>query len=530
MGNRLIVTDDEPIEEGRLWLVNGSEFDVDFYLNYDPVAYVQGIEARSIGAVFRLKDSENRPYGEYTLEAREADKPNSPVLASASAQLAEKKGFEAVFYEKAPGEYEMAIFENDYSGCEDPRMEIRHGALQQEISWRLRPSGENPEITPDTRMGSLEQGQYQVVEDITENDYFFEVFVDGELSTFYVDLDSPPELNKYFTVHVLGDLPTFGVTSIEEYDETYIKPASVEPPVPVGTEGNWMQMHEIEVPVAPGVPDSISMPMDAYAQVDDNQPTEFMVESVVGYETNNVETTVRASDADGIVTDFLVDSVEPKYDGFEFLDNTFDRATTIGGTSSQVLRTLADVPVGSYELTLVANRESLNADFDAVDEADYDALVIPGGRAPAHDLRGRRPEAVDLPVPRSRGRAVHAHARRGAGRAGTGAAAPDAQFPLARRDRRLGQPRAGSGVSAPGERRRRRRPLRAVRDGTGGRRKRRDDRAPRRHRRGRCARRRRRRGAGRTSRRGTGSPAPHRRGLGAAGPGGKPPRGRSRPA
>jgi hypothetical protein len=241
-------------------------------------------------------------------------------------------------------------------------MEVRLCSLQEEVSWRLRPSNTaDPRIAADVRTGTLRQGEFQVVDDITENDYFFEVFVDGELSTFYVDLDSPPELNKYFTVHVLGDLPTFGVGSIEEYRETYLAGNSV-PPVPEGEEDRWMQTHEIEVPVAPGVPDSISMPMDAYAQVDDNQPTEFMVESVVGYETNNVETTVRASDADGIVTDFLVDSVEPKYDGFEFLDNTFDRATTIGGTSSQVLRTLADVPVGSYELTLVANRESLNAD------------------------------------------------------------------------------------------------------------------------------------------------------------------------
>jgi hypothetical protein len=211
------------------------------------------------------------------------------------------------------------------------------------------------------RTGTLRQGEFQVVDDITENDYFIETFVDGELSTFFSSVDSPTELNKYFPLYIFGDLPTFGVGSIEEYRETYLSGNSV-PPVPEGEEDRWMQTHEIEVPVAPGVPDSISMPMDAYAQVDDNQPTEFMVESVVGYETNNVETTVRASDADGIVTDFLVDSVEPKYDGFEFLDNTFDRATTIGGTSSQVLRTLADVPVGSYELTLVANRESLNAD------------------------------------------------------------------------------------------------------------------------------------------------------------------------
>ena len=35
------------------------------------------------GPVFRIKGTVDRPYGEYTVEVREKEQPNGPVLASA---------------------------------------------------------------------------------------------------------------------------------------------------------------------------------------------------------------------------------------------------------------------------------------------------------------------------------------------------------------------------------------------------------------------------------------------------------------
>ena len=48
---------------------------------------------------------------------------------------------------------------------------------------------------------------------------------------------------------------------------------------------------------------------------------------------------------------------------------------------------------------------ALNATFDDVDADDYDALVIPGGRAPEYlrlERRGARPSSATSPTPTSR--------------------------------------------------------------------------------------------------------------------------------
>ena len=83
-------------------------------------------------------------------------------------------------------------------------------------------------------------------------------------------------------------------------------------------------------------------------------------------------------------------------------------------------------------------------------------------------VRGRRPDAVDLPLSRSRGRTVSARARRGHCGRRARADRPVGQFPLAGRHRRLGERdfRAGdaaSGRTSPPARCRTRRRLRRAR-------------------------------------------------------------------
>jgi hypothetical protein len=205
-----------PSGESRCWLVNGTDLPVDVYLNYAPVAEVQDLRPGAVGACFCVEGAAGRPYGEYALEVRERDEATGPVLATASVELVEDAGFEAVVHRTASGDFALAVFADDFTPADRPRLEVRHAATPASVGWTVRPAAAADGGDVDVRTGRLSRAEYQVATDVAPGEYVFETYVDGELSAFHRGLVLEP--NRYYVVTVTGAGATVGVRSVEEYE------------------------------------------------------------------------------------------------------------------------------------------------------------------------------------------------------------------------------------------------------------------------------------------------------------------------
>ena len=170
---------DMPIKEARCWILNGTNRDVDIYVNYADQPLITDIQSPSIGPVLTLDGTVDRPYGTYTLEARDKGDPDGPVLASASVPFEEGDSYSAALHRVGQEEYQLSIYTNDYSPSEDARLVARHCASHESVDGEISQNGETPEIPDDPRSGTLERGEWQTATDVTESDYLFEVV--GEL-------------------------------------------------------------------------------------------------------------------------------------------------------------------------------------------------------------------------------------------------------------------------------------------------------------------------------------------------------------
>ncbi|WP_440991653.1 FIMAH domain-containing protein [Haloarchaeobius baliensis] len=335
-----------PIEEARCWLLNGTNRDIDIYVNYDDQPLVTDIQSLSIGPVLTLDGTVDRPYGTYTLEARDKGDPDGPVLASASVPLEEGDSYSAALHRVGQEEYQLSIFTNDYSPSEDARLVARHCAYPEEVDWEISQNGETPEIPDDPRSGTLERGEWQTATDVTESDYLFEVFVDGELVTVEVNLEL--EVETTYAVHIVGEPEPLDIESYEEAEDSALD------------EAKWLLVQAFEVVPGEDVLDTVTAPAPPTSTTDENEGIEFDCDPVDVYQSNLVEQEVSATDPDGYVTGLAIGEVDPPTDGITIVDNSVDRAQVLGDETTATLRVGPDVPDGTYDVELVANPESLN--------------------------------------------------------------------------------------------------------------------------------------------------------------------------
>jgi hypothetical protein len=340
------MTNEQPINEGRVWFVNGSETSVDIFVNYQDQPTLTDVKAMEIGPVLPI-GAPDRPYGEYTFEARAKGLPNSPVLASASIEVEQTESYHAAFHKVGDDEYRISIHALDFSASAETRLEVRHLAFPSEIDWRIEPAAESdPRIPDDFRSGTLQHGEWQQALDVTENQYYFEVTVGGEVVAYQKTIEQ--ELNKMLVVFVVGDLQ----------------------PNPNETQATArVLVDEIQIPTGPKNKDIVTAPAPPASDVDDSLRVSLECDTILTYETNVAEGEADATDPDGVVTGMAIHSVDPASGSFEIPDGAFDFAENIGDTLTATLRCSPDNLPGSYNVRLKANPESLG------ERATRDVLV-----------------------------------------------------------------------------------------------------------------------------------------------------------
>jgi len=339
---------DMPLERARLWTINGTERSIDVYANYADQPLATDIEATSIGSAIDISGEGDRPYGTYTLAARDAGEPDGDVLASASVPVDEGDSYSAVLHRAGEFDYQMSIYRNDYSPSQDARVVVRHCAYPETIDWGFFENGETPRIPDDPRSGTLSRGQWQEATDVTEQDYLFQVLVDGEVAAF--DANYEFEVETTYVVYVVGDPEPLFLPDEPPYEES--QDSGID-------ESQWLLLHAFEVFPGADQADTVTPPTEPVSTTDTNAAIEFDCEALRLYETNRLETEVRATDPDGIVTGLAIDAVDPPTDGVTVVDNSVDRAFHPGGTTTATLRVAPDVPPDRYEVRVIANPESL---------------------------------------------------------------------------------------------------------------------------------------------------------------------------
>ncbi|MFC4548775.1 MULTISPECIES: DUF4397 domain-containing protein [Halorussus] len=330
------MTNERPTQDARCWLLNTADRAVDVYVNYreTPLTTIQPTEDQG---VFSIDSDANGTYGTYTFEARAEGNLDGEVLASVSVEFTEGDSYSAVFHRSDDATYELSVYENDFSPSDDSRFEIRHTGAPERIDWRLFPKSEaDPRISDDERSGSLSRAQWQQAIDVTENDYRLEIVVDGKVVAFRQDLEL--EANRAIVVYLVDD-PKWWMGSDEKEDHIF--------------------RQEFQVQSGPDRDDVVTPPAEPYATTDRNQTIQFACRELELYHTNRAETTVEATDPDGIVADLAVGEVEPYSDGFKIPDESVERAYAIGGITTGTLTVRPKVPPGDYDVELVANPEGL---------------------------------------------------------------------------------------------------------------------------------------------------------------------------
>jgi len=328
----------------EIYFINATARHIDVYVNYlmepsitDPKPLIESPTKDDLDPpVFVVKDDFATPYGVYTFSVRLKGDIGGQVLAEASIDLQRTHSYSAVFHELDPGDFQLSIYENDLTDGSLARLSIIHAAQPAEITWQLRPNGEDPRIPPDERTGTLQRGESQTATNIIDNDYFIEFFVDGELVARNPDLDLAGE--KTFVAILYGN------PSPASNDQLLLRP---------------MTYLELEFDPGDPEPSEISAPGPPLSASDENIPIEFICEPIEIWQTNEATTSVTASDPDGMVNNLSIDSVEPQAGGIDILGGAFRPSLAIGRPASVVVTFKSDIPHGIYTIVIGANRGTL---------------------------------------------------------------------------------------------------------------------------------------------------------------------------
>ncbi len=329
----------------EIFTLNATGLSVDVYVNYeaqptisDPKPLVGSFaNSDELQPLVLVVNGETaRPYGAYTFSVREKGDSLGPVLAAASIELTQGHSFSGVFHETNSGGYRFSIYENDLSSGHNARLTVRHTARPAEVEWLIRPNGEDPRVPPDHRSGILQNAQWQLATEVTDNDYVIEFFLDGARVALFADLDLAA--GKNIIVHLIGDpQPTSDA-------ELLLRP---------------IVFQELEFDPGPAVGGATTAPAPPLSSSDRNATIEFDCGPVELWETDSASTSISALDPDGIVTSLSVDRVEPKVGGIEMLDHAFVPSPAIGEAASAELDFKSDIPAGVYTVSVLANRDSL---------------------------------------------------------------------------------------------------------------------------------------------------------------------------
>ena len=330
------MTVEKPIDFAHVWLMNATEVPVDVYLNYAGQPKVTDLKGLGLGIEFQVKGRDDTPYGVYTFAARPKDRPNADVLAAASIGFSEGRSFTAVLHHMPDRSYRISVYENDFTPSDAPRMTVRHNARPLELTWRISPKDFKIEIPTDEREGTLPTGQWQVAENVVQNDYRFEVFLDGQLVAEHPDFELEHEKDR--AAYIVGDpYPT---------DDT-------------GTLQRFIVQQEFKLPRGAPPQPGVTAPAEPYSTSDQNLPIEFECPGVEVWQSNRASTTTSAVDPDGVVTDLSITGIYPDVGGIVIPDHGVSEATDIGAPATAAIEVLDNVPPGEYEVTVVANKESL---------------------------------------------------------------------------------------------------------------------------------------------------------------------------
>jgi hypothetical protein len=341
------MTFERPDGEAIVWFVNGTHVPVDVYVNYHDEPEVTDLKPLEAGPDVTFGD-DDRPYGTYTFEARQKGDPDGAVLAAGSLTVEDSQSYHACFHRVGADEFRFSTYQNDFSDTAETRLEVRHLAFPPTVEWRATPAPESdPDVRPDERSGTLERGEWQQARDLVENQYFFEVLVDGQRGAYQQTIEQ--ETDKMLVVHVVGDL------SPDFHEEEATRRVLVD---------------ELQVVTTDDDPRPVTTdPEPPLCDEDRNRRIEMDCPESVAYETNAAEAEATATDPDGIVTGMAIHSVYPASGNFEIPDGAFTFAENIGDTLTAVLRCSPDNLPGSYNVRLKANPESLG------ERATRDVLV-----------------------------------------------------------------------------------------------------------------------------------------------------------
>jgi hypothetical protein len=331
------MTFEQPDGEAIVWFVNGTHVPVDVYVNYHDEPEVTDLKPLELGPDVTFGD-EDRPYGTYTFEARQKGEPDGAVLAAGSLAVEDSQGYHACFHRVGADEFRFSMYQNDFSDATETRLEVRHLAFPPTIEWRATPAPESdPSIQPDERSGTLARGEWQQAQDLVQNQYFFEVLVDGQRGAYQQTVEQ--ETDRALVVHVVGDMNP-------DFDEEEATRRVLVDELQVATTDDERR------PVT-------TDPEPPLCDEDRNRRIEMDCPESVAYETNETAAHVSAVDPDGVVTGMEVVRVRPEEGEFEIPDGSGLAVDAVGETATAEVVSNSDNLPGTYEVTLRANPESL---------------------------------------------------------------------------------------------------------------------------------------------------------------------------
>lgn len=331
------MTVERPVDRGEVWMVNAVMGDLGFYANHHTRA--ADVSALKIGPPLQVNGNETSPYGVYSISARSKDRPDLPALAAASVDIQPGRSYDAVLHPTPNGGYRMSIYENPFAPPSDaPSLIVRHVASAPRVAWRLRPKDVKPEIPVDTREGELAAGEWQMVTAVVQNDYRFEVLVDGAVVAVHPDLELQHE--KTTVIHVGGDL----------------EPQDAYPSLSPG-----LLEQELRIAAGPNPPATVTAPAAPVTSTDDNQPIAMTCAAVTTWQTHPATTRVSAVDPDGRVTDLSIVGIVPDAGGIAIGGPGVVPAAAIGEPATADIDIGGDLQHGHYDVTVMANREGMGA-------------------------------------------------------------------------------------------------------------------------------------------------------------------------
>lgn len=324
------------LSTSELFLINGTQRPVDVYVNYEESPTLTSPVPLGLDITFVVDGTFRRPFDTYTFAVRPAGDPQADVLASASVPMTLGKSYSGVFHELPDRTFRFSIFENDLSPGAGSRLTVRNCSPKPTITWALTDSGENPEIPKDPRDGALAAGQWQSAYEITENDYDFKIFEDGDIVARNVDLNLG--LEEHIIVHLVGN--------------------------PVATANSealaaTMVVQELEYDPGPGRGTIDTPAREALSYTDTNNSILFEIEPLDIYQTEAGSLKVTANDPDGSILQMELDSVRPLNSGITLIDSSVTTSTEPGEPGTAIIDVAADTAPGAYRVRVVANRETL---------------------------------------------------------------------------------------------------------------------------------------------------------------------------